>query len=350
MSTFDERCDAIADVAAEWRDPDHPSRASAVEQTLDAPNRWTEEALTYALNRWMHQFTSEGLDNWLSSGRSSTQHSVGVLHGLSSPFDGIREAVAVWAHGHSYLGHVPESSPAILPAFADDLTERCTDLSIEFVPDDELLDRADALMAQPEPDDLETLQDRCEAHEISADRRLLRPLRYSVGILDGHESEDERESLAEDMLLYEGEGPRRLAVLWAPRDLSPDPYLEAMAHFRGVFPVHPDTPGTLQMQQAFLEARDDSHAYAEGLEFLVSRGTPEPQTSAHIRWTEYDALATVEEWIHEHQAELHAVIARPSLHEELPDDVLVCSPGGVHTPPLDDHDGYSIDDFLDGLS
>lgn len=350
MSTFDERCTAIADVAAEWRDPDHPSRASAVEKTLDAPNRWTEEALTYALNRWMHQFTSEGLDNWLSSRETSSQHSVGVLHGASSPFDGIRAAIAVWAQGYSYVGHVPESSPAILPAFADDLTERLSDISIEFVPEGVLFDRVDALLAQPEPGEIEPLQDQCEAHDIPADRRLLRPVRYSVGILDGHESEDERESLAEDMLLYEGEGSRRLAVLWAPRELSPDPYLEAMANFRGVFPVHPDTPGTLQMQQAFLEARDESHAYAEGLEFLVSRATPEPQKSAHIRWSEYDTRSDVEEWIHEHQEELYAVIARPSLHEELPDDMLVCSPGGVHTPPLDDHDGHTIADFLNGLS
>lgn len=341
-----EHCEAIADVAADWRDPDHPSRAEAVDKTLSAPNRWTEEALTYVLNRWMQRLTVEGLEAWLPTEEERDRYTVGVLHGNAGPLDGFRDAVAVWALGHSYVGHVPASSPEILPAFSADLEQRLSDWTAEFVSKDVVFDRANVLVAQPGDEELESIREECEARGISQDRRLIRPPLYSVGILDGHESEDERERLAEDMLLYEGEGRRRLALLWAPRDLSPDPYLESMAHFRGVFPEHEDTPGTLQMQQAFLEARDESHAYAEGLEFLVSRGEPEPQNSAHIRWTEYDALDEVEEWIGRHREDLYAVVARPALHEKLPDHVPLRTPGDVHTPPLDDVEGRSIAEFL----
>lgn len=349
MDSFKERREAIADVAADWRDPDHPPRAEAVEETLDAPNRWTEEALTYALNRWMHRLTVERLATWLPLEPSSSEYTVGVWHGNSGPLDGLRDAIATWGCGHSYVGAVPESSPALLPALAHDLDERLSDLSIDFVPEGVLFDRVEVLMAQPGAGDVETVGDRCEAHGISEEHRMIRGPLYSVGVLDGHESEDERERLAEDMLLYEGEGRRSLALLWAPRDLPPDPYLEAMAQFRGVFPVHPDTPGTLQMQQAFLEARDDSHAYAEGLEFLVSRSEPEPQRSAHIRWSEFEDFEAVETWIEDHQQRLYSVVARPSLHDKLPDDVLIRTPGGVHTPPLDDWEGQSIVDFLEEL-
>lgn len=347
MPTISDSIEAIADVAAEWRDPDHPSRAEAVEETLAAPNRWTEEALAYGLNRWMQRLTVEKLKSWLPVDAEPERLTVGGVHGASGPFDGLRDAIAALGLGHSYVGSVPDSSPAILPAFVSDLEDCLPEAQSEFVPKGVVFDRADVLMAQPEDEDLEAIQNESEAHGIPESRRLIRPPLYSVGVLDGQENDDERERLAEDMLLYEGEGRRRLALLWAPRDLPPDPYLEAMAHFRGVFPVHEDTPGTLQMQQAFLEAQDDSHAYAEGLEFLVSRGEPEPQRSAHLRWTEYDALDEVEEWIGGDRKDLYAIVARSSLHDQFTDRLPLRTPGGVHTPPLDDWEGESIANFFE---
>jgi len=148
------------------------------------------------------------------------------------------------------------------------------------------------------------------------------------------------------MLLFEGRGRRRLAVLWAPCDHPPDTYLEAMARFRGLFPAHPDTPGTLQMQQAFLEARDDPHAYADGLQFLMSRGDPEPQRAGHVRWTEYDDFSDVGNWLSARGEEVYAVIARRHLHDQLPEHWPIRSPGGVHVPPLDDEEGRAVVSFL----
>src|SRR5690625_7069703 len=63
-----------------------------------------------------------------------------------------------------------------------------------------------------------------------------------------------------------------------------------MAAFRGVFPAHEKTPGSLKMHQAMLAAVEHPHAYGEGLEFLVSKGPPEVQIPGHVRWSEYDDL------------------------------------------------------------
>lgn len=349
MSTPTDRCQAIAEAAADWRDPEHPPRADALEQATEAPNRWTEEALNYALNRWMQRLTNEALRRWMEEG-ATDRATVGVIHGSSEPFDGFREAVAVWISGHDYLGHVSDASPALLPAFAEQVADRLSDVTPEFVARSALFDRADAIMAQPERANVEAVQEECAENDIPEDRRLIRPVRYSVGVLDGNESEDVRNRLAEDLLLYEGMGHRRLALLWAPRDLPPDPYLEAMARFRGAFPVHPETPGALQMQKAFLEAHDESHAYAEGLEFLVSRGDPEPQPHGHIRWTEYEELDDVRAWLEEPETDLYAVVAREGLHDRLPESPALRTPGGLRTPPLDDHEGRSIVAFLRSLS
>jgi hypothetical protein len=347
VKTLQSHHQALVDVASDWREPDHPPREEAVAETLEAPNRWTEEALDYALNRWMQRLTQEALADWIGDVAVEESKTVGLLHGSSDPLEGLRDAVAVWASGHAYLGHVPEASPALLPAFAQEAKQRHAALTAEFVDEETLFNRVEVLMAQPERDEVDALRERCDAHGIPDERRLLRPTRLVIAVLDGHEDDDARGGIAEDLLLYEGGGHRRLALLWATTDLSPDTYLESMARFRGVFPAHEDTPGALQMQKAFLEARDEPRAFAEGLEFLVSKGAPEvPAPNGHIRWTEYDDLDDVDDWIQAHRDALYAVVARSSLHDQLPDAWPLRTPGGLHVPPLNDEEGAAIASFV----
>jgi hypothetical protein len=170
------------------------------------------------------------------------------------------------------------------------------------------------------------------------------PTGYSIGIIDGSEPDDVRHNLAEDALLHEGAPQRSLRIVWAPRDLTPDPMLQAMADFRGVFPAHESTPGSLEMRRAFLEAADQSHAYAAGMQFLVSRGDPEPQDGAHLRWSEYDELEDVGDWVAENAAEIDTVAVRPNLADRLPEalqpgaladlGIRRMEPGHIHRPPL----------------
>lgn len=351
MNTTHSRCEAIVDVAARWREPDHPPREEAIAETLEAPNRWTEEALDYALNRWMQRLTFDALTDWVGDIEADASAAVGVLHGSSDPLEGLRDAVAVWAAGHSYLGHVPDASPALLPAFAREVREQHDGLATDFVGEQAVFERATAVMAQPAPEATEELRRRCEEENISEAHRLLRPSRLVIAVLDGHENDDARGGIAEDLLLYDGGGHRRLALLWTPSDLSPDPYLEAMARFRGVFPAHEDTPGALQMQKAFLEARDEPRAYAEGLAFLVSRGEPEiPSPNGHIRWSEYGDFDEVGDWIQDRRESLYAVVAREPLHDQLPASWPLRTPGGLHIPPLDDEEGTAIAEFLRSLN
>ena len=345
MTTIHTAIEAIAATAAEWRESDHPARQSAVAKTLEAPNRWTQQALDHALNRWMQRLTREGLEQWLD-GEATDLGTVGVVHGAQGPLTGLRSALAAWVLADRYVGAVPDSSPALLPKFAKDVRGRLSDTEIEFGTVAETIRQSDALIADPIDRTDDSLRDLLEEAGLSEPRRHLRGERYSVGLVDGHESEDEMGRLAEDMLLYEGQGRRRLALLWAPSDHPPDDYLQAMAGFRGLFPAHEDTPGTLQMQQAFLEAQDQPHAYAEGMEFLLSRGEPELQKPGHIRWTEYDAFDALDEWWQAHRDEVYAIIARPHLHDQCPDHWPLRTPGGVHIPPLDDAEGRALVAFL----
>ncbi len=338
---------ALAATAARWRDPEYDPRASAVQATLDAPNRWTEEGLAHVINRRMQSITAEALEEWLGERAAESAPTIAVLFGSAGPLDGFRMALAAWGHGYATACALPDGSPALVRAFAKDLSEALPGLDVSFAEPAEALATADRVLARPAGDDAaDTIRAMCEQHGVPPSDRLLQGPVYSVGVVDGHETDDERERLAEDMLLLDGTGRRRLAVVWAPQGLAPDTYLESMAHFRGLYPAHPDTPGTLQMQQAFLEAQDQSHAYAEDLQFLVSRGDPAPQKPAHIRWAEYEERDEVGAWLREQDDDVCALIARRHLHDQLDVDVPLRTPGGGQVPPLDDPEGRAIAQFL----
>jgi len=344
------RIEAVAEAAAAWREPDHPPRAQAVEATLDAPNRFTEQAITFAINQQMDQLTPDALADWVGGHWAGTPQAVGVLNAGNIPLVGLQDLLAVVLSGHDYIGTVSSKSPHLLPAFVDELKAHDADCPVSFGEAEALFARAHAIIATGDDETVDWVAGQCAAQGIPAERRLLRGHRYSVAVIDGEEDEDDREDLAEDALLHEGYGCRNVAIVWAPRDLSPDPYLDALALFRGLFPVHPEVPGTLQMQQAFLEATDQSHAYGEGLEFLVSRGAPEPQRPGHIRWAEYDTLDEVRDWLSAHADRIQLVTARPQLGDQLGAAVPTAALGSAQRPGLDwQPDGKDTLAFLDAI-
>ncbi|NBC86880.1 MAG: hypothetical protein GVY25_11885 [Bacteroidetes bacterium] len=345
------RIDAIAHVARHWSETEYDRRADAEQATIGANNTFTEEGIAFALNQWSSIVTptslAEAVQEW-GGGTSDTtgaEVTVCVQHGLSTPADGLRELVAALAMGYRVRSIVPDGSPAIVPALVQDLTHHVDGLTVETVHagTEDALGGADVLvLARGETS--EALREAWLARGGDEEAVVQRSGGYSVGIIDGSEPEEERHNLGEDALLHEGYAPTALKVLWAPADLTPDPLLEAMADFRGVFPAHEDTPGALEMQRAFLEAQDASHAYAAGMQFLVSRGDPEPQRGAHLRWSEYEGLEDVASWIHDHHADIGAVVARPGVQDRLPEslqpgalqdlDIDLLEPGHVHRRQL----------------
>ena len=329
------RIRAVVQAATAWRDPEHPARAEAVDKTLEVPNRFTEQALAFAINQQMGLITPSTLAEWVGAAWTETPRRVGVLNAGNVPLVGLQDLLAVLLTGHEYIGALSSKSPYLLPAFVEEMKQTHASLPAQFVETESLLQQAEALIATGGDDTIDWVREQCDAHEIPEDRRLVRGHRYSVAVIDGNESEEERENLAEDALLHEGYGCRNVAIIWAPRDLEPDPYLNAFARFRGMFPVHPDLPGALQMPQALLEATGQSHAYGEGMEFLVSRGEPEPQQPGHVRWAEYDALEAVNTWLDAHASEVQLVVARPDVIAKLSADVPVLPLGAAQRPALD---------------
>ncbi len=344
------RMRAIAGAAKAWADPDYPVRTEATRRTLSCENRFTVEAITFAVNQQMHQLSVAAMKEWIGDRVSKYPRTVGVLNAGNIPMVELQDFLAVVLSGHRYLGTVSGKSPHLFPAFVDDLRTRFPGLCARFVQAEDLFDAADGVIGTGTDETAAWLADQCDGAGIAAQRRLIRGHRYSVAVVDGRERADDREGLAEDALLHEGMGCRNVSLIWAPAGHSPDPYLDAFAVFRSVFPPHPATPGALEMQRSLLAAFNQSHAYGEGMEFLLSKGNPEVQLPGHLRWAEYGSLDDVYDWLEDHERRIQVIVARKGMLDEKRISRPVISPGNAQRPPLDwQPDGINTLDFLIGL-
>lgn len=330
--TQDDWIEAVAEVAEAWSDPDLPARAEAVEVTLEAPNRFTEEGLAFALNHRMHQLRPEMLRGWVGGRTAREVRNVGVLCADAPPLDGLAEVLAALLLGHRVVVSLSPASPALLSGFLTSLMDRSEDGVVRFIPRDTLFEQADVLVVSGDEDQLEAIIERADDVDISSDRRWLRRHGVVVAVIDGREDAETRSGLAEDLLLHEGLSPRTPSLLWAPADLTPDSLLDTLAGFRELYPPHPATDGTLSMATAFLASAKQAHATGPG--FLVSKGEPEPQAAGHFRWVEYADLAEVTDWLRTHAVDF--VVAAPGVAERLETTVPIVTPGDAHRPALAD--------------
>lgn len=342
---------AIAETATAWlKEEAVVSRDKAIELTLGEENRFTEEAIVFAINQQMALLKPESIHEWINPYKAPSRATVGVLNAGNLPFVGLQDWLAVVLMGHVYRGVLSSKSPHLLPAFTSDVKRRCNSFDTSFCELAEMWQDADALIATGSDETISMVRATGAANGIEPNRCLFRGHRYSIAVLDGKEREEERMNLAEDVLLHEGMGCRNPAILWAPEELSPDQYLSSFAVFRGVFPAHSRTPGSLQMRKAFLEAIEMPHAYADGLEFLISKGAPEPQEPCHIRWVTYSSLDEVKSWISHQRDKIQLVLSSPRMKNPLAPEITALPFGWAQRPPLNWHpDNVDTLSFLASL-
>ncbi len=328
--TVDDRIAALVRLASDWQDPEYEPRDEAVRATLEVTARYTEEGLAFALNDRVHRFTEESLHAWVGhSGEEPEAKTVAVSDRTESPLGGLDAVVAALLLGHRVVVDAPTPLAA---AFADAFAE-AIEGEVYAAPRRSVLAEADAWIVACRPEDEGEVRAEAEEAGLAASRVIIHRRGEAVAVIDGREDHAALSGLAEDLLLHEGLTPASPRIVWAPAGTSPDDLLNALAGFRELFPVHPDTDGALRLPTAFLEAAGQPHATGPG--FLVSLGAPEVQGAAHIRWSAYDDLSEVELWVEAQGAALSFIVAAPDVGARLEVSVPIVAPGDAHRPPLD---------------
>ncbi|MEZ4695958.1 MAG: acyl-CoA reductase [Rhodothermales bacterium] len=343
--------DGLVEASETWMDPAFPGREQAVEATLHLDNRFTYEAISFSINQQMSLVTKETLLRWFGDGPSVSGRRIGALVSGNIPFVGFHDFAAILLSRGSYVGGLSSRSPYLLPAFAETL-RKIVPIDCRFIDGvgerrlDTLISSVDGLIATGTGETMQLVRERCD--EAGLSKLLARRPSFSVAVLDGRESDDDLEALAEDVLLYDGLGCRSVTIVFAPESMPIDPFLNACNRFRAVFPAHERTTAELRMNTALLEAAGTPCAYPDDHSFLISRGDAEPMGPGHVRWVWYGDVSSPAEWIGRHAASLQIVVSSDRVAKTLKETpVTVVRPGEGQRPPFDwEPDGISVLDFL----
>lgn len=342
---------AFAQAAQAWGgSPEHLRRITATQATLSAPNQFTKEALEFAIDQQMSVITEPLLRDWIRGRKLRKIHRVGVINAGNVPLVGLQDLLAVLLCGHSYIGVLSSKSPYLLPAFIQTVRDQGIEVDAQFVDRIAVWEDPQALIATGSDTAIAQISAHARQNSVPSQKCLFRSNRYGVAVLDGHESDEDLDDLAMDILLHEGMGCRNVAVVFAPDGLKPDQCLKHLAQMRAVFPAHSSTPGRLAIQRAYLAAIDSPHAYGDGLEFLVSKGAPDAQGPGHTRWVAYEDIEDVIEIVNGLSGELQCIVAREECSRKLPSQWNTQPLGSTQTPAIDwKPDGMDTIEFLCNL-
>jgi Acyl-CoA reductase (LuxC) len=342
---------ALVETASAWLDVEYGPRVEAEDASLACENRFTAQALAFAVNQQMSQLTEENLLTWIPGPSNTCNADVALLTAGNIPLVGLQDLLGIVLSGGKCVVVLSSKSPALLPAFVDDWRKRAPDLPVSFHDLNSALNRCDSVVAGGSDRTMDVIRTRLEDAGIDLKRALLRGHRNSVAILEANWRSDDYARLAEDIWLHEGLGCRSVALLFAQDDLSPDALLKASAEFRAVFPPHPASRGALELQRALLSATDQSHAHGENLEFLISRGEAEIQGPGHLRWSPYRKLSDVTSWLEMKRHDIQIIVAKPACDSIIPEGIQIVRPGNAQRPVLGwKQDGIDLIEFLATLS
>ena len=338
--------EAISTVARKWQNPDYAPRIEAEQLLFNTSSRATPEAVAFAINQQLPQLSVSNLTELAKHRWRFRSSKVGVVQHQGPPLGGLFEWLLVLLSGLEHKGLFGEEVDVLLKAFSDEVGSLYSNLRSSFEHIEKAGNDLGGMIALGIDEDTSKIVSDFR-ERIQSVPELTRSFQCSAALIDGKENNDEREDLAEDVLIHEGVGESSVRIIWAPEELNPDPYFESFAFFRGVYPAHERTSGSLQMKKAFLGAQGVPHAYGDGLEFLISKGEPECLEPCHIRWVTYNSVSEVYEWVAEHSSRIHFLIARKKIHNRVFNDVPLLTPGEVHRLNFLDYlDGPQIDEFL----
>lgn len=186
-------------------------------------NGWaTEENVRHAFAAWGATLVQEDIARWLAAHPELAQgpasvRTVGIILAGNVPLVGLHDVLCVWLSGHNARVKCSSQEPDLLPALVGVLDHFVpgTKERITFVADK--LGEVDSVIATGSNNTARYFE-----HYFGHLPRIVRKSRVSVAVLDGTETPEELERLAEDVFRYFGLGCRNVSKAYIPQDFDID--------------------------------------------------------------------------------------------------------------------------------
>ncbi|PQB04474.1 acyl-CoA reductase [Aureitalea marina] len=208
----------------------------ALERSSHANGWFKRESLLFALRQWGQLLTIDNLENWTDPYTfTKTPHykTVGVVAAGNIPLVGFHDLLAVLISGSNLNMRQSRNDKFLLPALVSILesVEPAFKGRVKFT-EDKLQD-FDAVIATGSNNTA-----RYFDYYFGRYPHIIRRNRNGVAVLDGTETSEQLEGLAEDIFRYFGLGCRNVSKLFVPENYNFDAFFQAMYSKRSVIDHH----------------------------------------------------------------------------------------------------------------
>jgi hypothetical protein len=307
-------------------------------QRIHLENPWfTTPFVAHALEAIAAMLDPASIEAWLSPYRRRMESDrkkkiIGVIMAGNLPLVGFHDFLCVLLSGHAALCKQSSGDKLLLPAVARILTaiEPAYGPCISFV---EKFPDFDAVIATGSNNTYRYFEYYFRSHPC-----LLRKSRHGVAVLDGAETKDDLESLADDIMLYFGLGCRSVSSVWVPQGYDFTAFLTSLNRYTWVS-GHNKYRNNYDYYKAVYLVNGDAF-YDNGFLMLrESMSLDSPVSVVHYRF--YRDAGEVLHWMSSESESLQCLVSHM---ESLPGKVPF---GAAQTPgPADYADGIDTLDFL----
>lgn len=205
-------------------------------QKAKAHNGWfTTENVQFACSSWSEALTIENMGQWLAAYQIDdvTPKTVAIVMAGNVPLVGFHDFLSVLISGHKVLVKLSSNDQQLLPY----LTRQLIAIEPEFQSyisfSEEKLEGFDAVIATGSNNTARYFE-----HYFGKYPSIIRKNRNSVAVLDGSETTEQLELLANDIFRYFGLGCRNVSKIYIPKDYNPDLFFNAMFSWKHVINDH----------------------------------------------------------------------------------------------------------------
>lgn len=234
MSSVHSRISAVCDLGSFFgkilNDPTEASEFHSKLKSAEIHNPWfTTENLNYCLKQWNEVLTRENIENWLKDYKySDSPKKVGIIMAGNLPLVGLHDLISVIVSGHDAVVKTSSKDDVLMSAVIDFLTENYPELQNSIQKTERLKDH-DAVIATGSNNTARYFE-----YYFKDIPHIFRKNRTGVAVLDGSESKQELNGLADDIFRYFGLGCRNVTKLFLPENYNTDQLFESFFEWKDI--------------------------------------------------------------------------------------------------------------------
>ncbi|CAM1343484.1 acyl-CoA reductase [Tenacibaculum amylolyticum] len=301
-------------------------------------NNWfTRENLLFACESWAKALTEENINTWISKEKllSTSNQKVAIVMAGNIPLVGFHDFLAVLISGHSVIAKLSSNDKHLLPFLAKYLEYTNPDFKgkISFI--NEKLKGFDAVIATGSNNTARYFE-----YYFKDKPNIIRKNRNSVAILTGEESENDMESLSEDVFRYFGLGCRSVSKIFIPRDYNFDSFFKGMFQQQEIIQNAKYANNYDYNKAVYLMSEFD---ILENGFLMIKEDESYASPIASVFYEYYDNTDDLKIKLYEDRDQIQCIVAKDFLENEIPF-------GQTQHPNLWDYaDGVNTLNFLSNI-